>query len=70
VVVVRVTPGTAAADAGLRPADVILELNGQGVSSVNNFQGILQKMTPGSHARLLIKRAGHTIFITMEIPKK
>lgn len=69
-VVVRVVPGSAAADAGLRPGDVILELNGQAVRSANDFQALLKKMSEGAFARLLIKRSGHTLYITLEIPKK
>ncbi len=70
VVVIRVQPASPAAEAGIRPGDVILELNGQTVRSVDQFQGLLKKMTEGSFARLLIKRSGHTLYITLEIPKK
>lgn len=70
VVVMRVAPGSTAAEAGLRPGDLIMELNSQPVRSVSEFQTQIRKMAPGSFARLLIKRAGHTLYITVEIPKK
>jgi len=70
VVVMRVVPGSAAAEAGIRPGDVILELNGQAVRSAIDLQAQLKKMPPGAYARLLIRRLGHTLYITMEIPKK
>ncbi len=70
VVVTRVAPGTPAAEAGLRPGDLILEVNGQNVATTGDFQRLLGKVEKGSFARLLIKRQGHTLFITLEVPKK
>jgi serine protease Do len=70
VVVMRVIPGSAAAEAGLRPGDVILEVNGQTLQSVSDYQRHTKRLQPGAYARLLIKRSGHTLYITMEIPKK
>ncbi len=70
VVVMRVIPGSSAAEAGLRPGDVILEINSQTLQSVSDYQRHLKRLQPGAYARLLIKRSGHTLYITMEIPKK
>jgi serine protease Do len=70
VVVVRVIPGTSASEAGLRSGDLIVEINGQSVKSVSDFQRLLKGLAKGSYARFLIKRAGHTLYMTVEIPKK
>jgi serine protease Do len=70
VVVMRVAPGSAAAEAGLRPGDVIIEINGQALNTVSDYQKQLQRLKAGDFARLLIKRSGHTLYITLEIPKK
>jgi serine protease Do len=70
VVVMRVSPGSAAAEAGLRPGDVIIEINSQALHTVSDYQKQVQRLKPGAFARLLIKRSGHTLYITLEIPKK
>ncbi|MBW1991384.1 MAG: DegQ family serine endoprotease [Deltaproteobacteria bacterium] len=70
VVVMRVVPGSSAMEAGIRPGDVILEFNGRKVTSVGQFQRLLRQQPRGSYVRLLIRRAGHTLYISLEIPKE
>jgi serine protease Do len=69
VVVMQVESGSAAADAGFRPGDLIQEINGQTVGSVKDYQKIIRKMKKGSIARFYIKRQGRQLYLTMEIPK-
>ncbi|MEJ5331039.1 MAG: DegQ family serine endoprotease [Desulfobaccales bacterium] len=69
-VVTRVAPGSPAAEAGLRPGDLILEVNGGAVQSAADFQRLISRVEKGSVARLLIKRQTHTLFITLEVPKE
>jgi serine protease Do len=68
VVVVQVAPGSAGADAGVRPGDLVLEVNGQVVSTVQEYQVALKHLKKGEVARFLIKRQGRTLYLTVEIP--
>ena len=70
VVVVRLKAGSAAAEAGLRRGDVILEINGQEVLNIKGFQKIMSKVPKKSFARILVKRRGRTLFFAVEIPEK
>ena len=64
VVVTRVEPGSPALHAGLRPGDVILELDRTAVDSVARFRSLYGK---GKDAvLLLIQRGGATLFIAIK----
>ncbi len=68
VVVVQVAPGSAGADAGLRPGDLVLEVGGQVVSSVKEYRDAVKKLKKGQVSRFLIKRQGRTLYLTVEVP--
>lgn len=70
VVVTRVASGSAAAEAGLQPGDLIVEVNGQAVTGANEFQRLLAGLKKGSYARVLIKRQGQSLYVSLEIPPK
>jgi serine protease Do len=59
-------PGIAA-HAGLRPGDVILSINNQDVSTVDQFNQLLNKIPKGSNIALLVRRGDSTTFITMKV---
>jgi serine protease Do len=69
VVVVQVESGSPAADANIRPGDLILEVNGMVVATVKEYREAVAKVKKDSVARFLIKRAGRTLYLTVEIPK-
>jgi serine protease Do len=69
VVVVQVESGTPAADANIRPGDLILEVNGVVVGTVKEYRDAVAKVKKDSVARFLVKRAGRTLYLTVEIPK-
>jgi Do/DeqQ family serine protease len=58
VVVYQVQPGGAADRAGLRPGDVITQLNGTAVNDPNTFRNQIAATPPGSEVTLTIKRDG------------
>jgi len=69
VVVVQVEAGGPAAESGLRPGDMILEVNGTVVNTVKGYRAVIAKLKKESVARFLIKRVGRTLYLTVEIPK-
>jgi len=69
VVVVQVESGSPAADANIRAGDLILEVNGAVVGSVKEYREAVAKVKKDTVARFLIKRAGRTLYLTVEIPK-
>jgi serine protease Do len=69
VVVVQVEAGGPAAESGLRPGDMILEVNGTVVTTVKEYRAAIAKLKKESVARFLIKRMGRTLYLTVEIPK-
>jgi serine protease Do len=68
VVVVQVAPGSAGADAGLRPGDLVLEVGGQVVANVKDYRQAVKKLKKGQVGRFLVKRQGRTLYLTVEIP--
>ena len=69
VVVTQVESGSPAADANIRAGDLILEVNGVVVATVKEYREAVAKLKKDTVARFLVKRAGRTLYLTMEIPK-
>jgi len=65
VAVVGVEPGSPADQAGLQPGDVIVEVNHQPVSSVNEVQERLQKPENPDQVLLLVQRGEGKRFVPM-----
>jgi len=64
-VVLDVERNSPAFNAGIRPNDVIVEVNQQEVSNVSQVQRALQGATPGQPVFLLIWRDGESTFVTL-----
>jgi serine protease Do len=65
VVVDEVSPASRAADAGLRPGDVIQEANHRSVKSVSDFRIAVSARSKDDAVLLLVNREGSTIFLTV-----
>jgi serine protease Do len=65
VVVSEVSPSSRAADAGLKPGDVIQQVNHQSVSNVRDFSAAVGKSSKDDSVLLLVNRDGNTIFLAV-----
>ena len=52
----RVVPGSPAAKAGLRPDDLVLEIDGKPVRTCAEFKKVLKSLVPGKPVLLIFKR--------------
>ncbi len=64
IAVVGVTPNSAAAEAGFRRGDIIININNQQIDSVKKFKQIMQQQTNQPMAVLVI-RDGRSLFIPL-----
>jgi serine protease Do len=62
-----VEPGSPAASAGLRPGDVIVDLAGTPVESVEDLLGALRRTPPGSQQPVVVVRNGGRITLTVTV---
>jgi len=67
VVVTQVEDGSSAADAGLRPGDVILEIDQSPVKDVKDFGRKIESYKAGDTVLILAKRRGATVFLTLKV---
>jgi S1-C subfamily serine protease len=66
VLVAAVQPDSAAARSGVRPGDVILEVNRHPVTSVAEAQAEAKKHEAGGSLLLLLKRGDASVFAALE----
>ena len=69
VLVEGVEQGSAAADAGIQPGDLVLEIDNQAINTVKDFETAVARLKKESYARLLMKRQGRTLYLMLEVPK-
>ena len=67
VIVRRVTEGSSAAEAGLRPGDVITEANRQPVKNPDDLRRVVDAVQPGAPLLLLVQRDGKTSYLVVKI---
>jgi len=70
VIITDVVSGGAADDAGLRPQDIILEINRQKITSPEDYAEILSRRTADGTYLLRIKRNGAFFFVTLSLPEE
>jgi serine protease Do len=68
VVVVEVLPNSPAASAGLKPGDVILEVDQEPLKDLGDFRKKTGQYESGETLLLLVNRQGSTLFLTVEVP--
>ncbi|UCD58934.1 MAG: Do family serine endopeptidase [Candidatus Hydrogenedentota bacterium] len=67
VIVTEVESGGAAEKGGLAGGDIILEINMQQVSNVNEFQEIINKLKPGEWVSFYLRRGDQTLYKAVKI---
>ena len=67
VIVRQVSEGSPAADAGLRPGDIIVEANRAPVKSVDDLQRALDGTQAGSALLLLVQRDGTASYLAVKV---
>ncbi len=66
VVVTKIEPNSPSSQAGVRPGDVILELNRQEIHSVKDFEKIANDLGDKASVLVLIQRGKGTVFLTIK----
>jgi serine protease Do len=69
VAVERVLPGIAAR-AGVRVGDIVLQIAGQDIGSVERYSEVTARLTPGQTVSLLLQRRGVPLFLTLDVPAR
>ncbi len=67
VLIMRIDPEGPAAEANLRVGDLIVEVDGKGVNSVSDFEGVVGTMSAGKIVRLLIQRKSTLLYTTVTL---
>jgi serine protease Do len=67
IAVLQVEPGSPAAQAGLRPGDIIIEVDREPVVDMNAFQEKIRKYKARDTILLLLNRDGATLYVTLKV---
>jgi len=67
VIIADVRRGSPALDAGLRPGDVIVELDKKEIKSLQDYKSALAAVKPGDTALFLVKRGNNTIYTAVRV---
>lgn len=67
VVVVQIEEGSPAGEAGLRPGDLILEMDQTQIKDMEQFNRKIEGAKKGDTLLMLVKRRGSTIFLTLRV---
>jgi serine protease Do len=65
VIVTGVEPGSLADEAGIRPGDVVMEIDREPVTNVRDYEKSLEKAGNAPHLLLLLKRGGQSLFVAL-----
>ncbi len=70
VVISDIKQGSPAAEAGLRPGDLITEVNRKGIKNFNDYQQALKQVKNGENLLLLVKRGSGAFYAVLTPPVK
>jgi serine protease Do len=65
VVISDITEGSPAAEAGLRPGDLITEANHKGINNLNDYQQALKQLKKNNNLLLLVKRGSGAFYAVL-----
>jgi serine protease Do len=65
VVVVRIDPGSPAYEGGVRPGDMIIQVNQMDIATLDDFKKAVAKLKKKDRTLLLIRRKGEELFLTI-----
>jgi serine protease Do len=66
-VITEVEQNSPAAEAGLRPGDMILEMDQSSVKELDDFNKKMEDYKPGDTVLFLIQRGGNTLYLTLKV---
>ncbi|MCC6713161.1 MAG: DegQ family serine endoprotease [Candidatus Dadabacteria bacterium] len=66
VVITNVQPGSVAANSGLAPGDVILEINKKEITNLDNYGKSMDSVESGQNILFLVQRGTNTIYVALK----
>jgi serine protease Do len=69
VIILEVESGSPAEEAGFQPGDIVVEVDKEKITSLNQFNKKIRTYKTGDTILFLIKREGSTIFLTLRVEK-
>jgi serine protease Do len=70
VLVSSVASGSPADDAGLRPGDIIREIDRATVEDVETYERLIREAEPGDTLLLLVRRTSGQLYLTLSVPEE
>ncbi len=70
VIITEIAAGTPAAEARLRPGDIVTEVNRQKIQNVRDWKQATEKMKKGEPLLLLVKRGSNTFYVAIRAAKE
>ncbi|MBW2092780.1 MAG: DegQ family serine endoprotease, partial [Deltaproteobacteria bacterium] len=67
VIISRIAEDSPAAEVGLRPGDIILEINRQPINNLESYNQAISKINKGEIVLFLVKRGPNTLFYTLQV---
>lgn len=67
VIITNVSPGSVGSEAGLRPGDIILEINKEQVGDLEDYRRSVDSLEEGETALFLVQRENNTIYVALKL---